>query len=329
MERKVAESAAAIREFDFVSNLDEAEQWGERARAIQTGLDELKAERDRYERHEKIFNLEATELPILDATLAEFKPIHLLWTTAADWLTKQGSWLGQQFGTLRPSKMEKYIMRCHKNSNKALRMLKNAHAAGAKASQNLKTQIEAFRSRMPIIKKLRHPGIRRRHWKQLNEQCNLNIPPTGDWNLYFFLEQRLERFTDIVTKVADVAINEYNLEQCLERMKVSTFVITLLHTLTYPCAQSDLQKEAFLLKDFKDTNTFVLSSTDDLITLLDDQTITIQTMLSSPYITPLEEQTKAWQVLIKLIQRTISEWLACQRQWMYLSPIFQSDDISR
>eukprot|EP00965_Chrysotila_dentata_P217137 6189805-Pleurochrysis_carterae.AAC.8 len=43
---------------------------------------------------------------------------------------------------------------------------------------------------------------------------------------------------------------------------------------------------------------------------------------------PLRLHTSA---IVKLAasQEVISEWLGCQRNWMYLQPIFDSDDINR
>lgn len=52
-------------------------------------------------------------------------------------------------------------------------------------------------------------------------------------------------------------------------------------------------------------------------------------MRGSPFIKPFEKEVKAWEDRMIFIQDAISEWLRVQSQWLYLSPIFGSQDITR
>ena len=47
------------------------------------------------------------------------------------------------------------------------------------------------------------------------------------------------------------------------------------------------------------------------------------------FIKAIEEDAKAWESQLKYAQALIDEWIACQRVWMYLEPIFGSEDIMR
>ncbi|KNC52665.1 dynein heavy chain domain-containing protein [Thecamonas trahens ATCC 50062] len=311
LEARAIDASIAIKSFDFADNLDDAETLGEQAAALRTTLRDLVKEHALYNKHERLFEFEPSPLPVLSEALAEFKPIYTLWSNAAAWFTKQGTWLGQTFVTLSASAMEKFILKTYKTNSKVLRQLRGQHIAGATAATALKEAIETFRAHMPIIKKLRHPGIRRRHWAQLNEKTGLNISPQADWNLYYFVEQHLENHIEEVTKVADVAINEYNLETTLDKMIVG------------------LKRESFEVLPYKGSDTFIIGAPDDLVTLLDDYTVSVATMLSSPFIGPLEEATRKFSAKLKLVQATIDKWLLVQRSWMYLNPIFSSDDINR
>jgi dynein heavy chain, axonemal len=94
-----------------------------------------------------------------------------------------------------------------------------------------------------------------------------------------------------------------------------------------------MQKEwaviEFEVKPYKDTGTYVVGGIDDITTLLDDHIVKTQTMRGSPYIKPIEERTKGWEFKLKYAQGVLDVLIACQRTWMYLEPIFGSEDIIR
>lgn len=52
-----------------------------------------------------------------------------------------------------------------------------------------------------------------------------------------------------------------------------------------------------------------------------------QSMTFSPYKKPFEERITKWDIQLNLVSEILDEWITLQRQWMYLEPIFSSDDI--
>ena len=80
--------------------------------------------------------------------------------------------------------------------------------------------------------------------------------------------------------------------------------------------------------------------------MLDDHILKAQTMHSSAYIKPFEEEMKEWEdklismqassfkstgqlVSIFRQQDILDAWLRCQESWLYLEPIFNSEDIMK
>uniref|UniRef100_H2YF96 Dynein heavy chain linker domain-containing protein n=1 Tax=Ciona savignyi TaxID=51511 RepID=H2YF96_CIOSA len=75
--------------------------------------------------------------------------------------------------------------------------------------------------------------------------------------------------------------------------------------------------------------TFIIRSPEEASQLLDDHIVMTQTMSFSPYKKPFEERITSWEGKLNMTQDVLDEWLACQRSWLYLEPIFSSEDINR
>ena len=90
------------------------------------------------------------------------------------------------------------------------------------------------------------------------------------------------------------------------------------------------------MKEFKLTTvtykdiTFVLKAYDEVNQKLDDQMVATSAMLSSSNcVLKLRTDTRNWETKLTLMQDIILEINKCQKQWMYLEPIFSSEDIGK
>ena len=80
---------------------------------------------------------------------------------------------------------------------------------------------------------------------------------------------------------------------------------------------------------YKDTGTYIVKVAEEITQMLDDHIVMAQSMSFSPYKKPFEEHITSWQSQLIMTQDVLDEWMACQRSWLYLEPIFSSDDINR
>lgn len=79
----------------------------------------------------------------------------------------------------------------------------------------------------------------------------------------------------------------------------------------------------------KKSGSFMLMSLDEVTQVLDDQLNLMMMLKASPFMKTVQKQATALESKIILIQDTLENWIKCQRSWMYLEPIFASEDIKK
>uniref|UniRef100_A0A8C9MKB7 Dynein axonemal heavy chain 12 n=1 Tax=Serinus canaria TaxID=9135 RepID=A0A8C9MKB7_SERCA len=177
---------------------------------------------------------------------------------------------------------------------------------------NLRAEIEPylklFNEHIPTVIVFCNPGMRERHWQQMSEIVGYDITPDAGTTLRKVLKQNLSSYLDRFTVISVGASKEFSLEKAMHTMKETWDSIS------------------FTTNVYRETGIHILSSVDDIQALLDDQIMKTQTMRGSPFIKPFENEIK-WESRLIKIQENIDEWLKVQVQWLYLEPIFSSEDI--
>ncbi len=79
--------------------------------------------------------------------------------------------------------------------------------------------------------------------------------------------------------------------------------------------------------DYRETKTYVIKVEDQVSQQLDDHIVMTQSMMFSPYKKPFEERIAKWEAQLSLVSEILDQWITLQRSWLYLEPIFSSEDI--
>jgi hypothetical protein len=74
---------------------------------------------------------------------------------------------------------------------------------------------------------------------------------------------------------------------------------------------------------------FVITGTEDIQILLEESQVTMSTIKSSKFITPIKVLVEDWDRRLTVFAKTLDEWILCQKRFLYLKQIFSTPDIQR
>ncbi|KAK8866475.1 hypothetical protein M9Y10_009438 [Tritrichomonas musculus] len=293
------------------NNLDLTLEASDQINEIAQKLEELKEEQEKYNSHEKLFEFEPNHSRILTKLFEEFTPLHQLWNLAKDWSTVYDQWMLTPFPQLKTDSMSQFVSISSKKLVKLKKELSNQKVIIEKVITPLISQVETFSQHMPLLIKLRHPGIKTQHWEKISDVVGFTVKPSADLSLQEFLDFNLGRWFGKISEIAGVAAQEYAIESSIDQM------------------DTELQTIKFVTVQYKDSGHFILQQVDEILSILDDQIVLTQSLLTSPFIGPVKTRASERLEFLKNSHDTLDEWMICQRNFLYLQPIFSGTSIQQ
>lgn len=98
-----------------------------------------------------------------------------------------------------------------------------------------------------------------------------------------------------VTKASESAAKEFTIEDTLSKM------------------QKEWDTTEMELTQYKNTGTFIMKVSDDIMQMLDDHIVLTQQISFSPFKGPFEKEIDDWQDKLRLTSEVIEEWIDVQR----------------
>uniref|UniRef100_A0A803VDZ1 Dynein axonemal heavy chain 3 n=1 Tax=Ficedula albicollis TaxID=59894 RepID=A0A803VDZ1_FICAL len=253
---------------------------------------------------EDLLGQEKTQFPLLQSIIATKEPFEQLWVTSYAFHTRSEEWMNGSLQQLNADEISEEVGNMWRTMYKLCKSFPDVPVP-RRMAESMKFKLDKFKQHLPVLSIACNRGMKERHWKQISEIVGCEIILDENSNLKYILDCGLSKFIEQIEPVGAAASKEYSLEKTIEKMK------------------SEWVNVHFGLAKYRDTDTNILSAVDDIQLLLDDHIVKTQTVCGSPFIKPIE----AWKDKLCLMQDIIDSWLKCQATWLYLEPIFSSEDI--
>ncbi|XP_028284148.1 dynein heavy chain 3, axonemal [Parambassis ranga] len=275
---------------------------------INTELESALSELEDINKEQTLLELEQSQFPMLQTLLADKQPHEQLWNTALNFQNMSEVWMNGPFLHLDAEKVSDELDVMWRTMHNLTKTLSNLPGP-CHVATIFKTNTTKFKQHLPILMTICNPGIKDRHWEMISSVVGFSVKPDANSSLLNMLDLGLSEFSDKLEEIGASASKEYSLEKSMEKMKNEWAELHL----------------SFIA--YRDTGSKIVSAVDDIQVLLDDHVIKTQTMRGSPFIEPIEIECKQWEDKLLSMQDILDCMLKCQATWLYLEPIFSSEDI--
>ncbi|OWK63542.1 Dynein heavy chain 7, axonemal [Lonchura striata] len=317
----------SVTELEEYSELDRMQQYVTDVRTLQKTMQDTDETVAALNKEETLLGWKPSEFPLLNNLKTEIEPYQKLFNLIMKWQRTERRWMDGTFLELDGESMEAEIDEFYREMYKLLRLFQQKQKKAAMEKKkpvrhkavtgnptltmcsSVLDQIKEFKENIPTVVVFCNPGMRERHWQQMSDIVGYDITPDAGTTLRKVLKQNLSPYLEQFTTISVCASKEFSLEKAMHTMMETWDSIS------------------FITNVYRETGIHILSSVDDIQALLDDQIMKTQTMRGSPFIKPFENEIREWESRLIQIQENIDDWLKVQAQWLYLEPIFSSEDI--
>ncbi|XP_068129764.1 dynein axonemal heavy chain 3-like [Hyperolius riggenbachi] len=309
--KRLADVLIEVKDLQKKDRMSEANTYVQKLNTINRRIQEFIEEKSLINKEERL--LEAEQISTFNqiSEICKLKePYEKLWTAAAHFSSCYDKWMNGPFLMVNAEEVEEEVQNLWKASYKLTKAFYHPDLHGPlKVATTIKTKLEKFKINMPLVTALCTPGIKPRHWNLMSEKVGFDISTQEDTTLFEILQLGLEKYLDDLNQISSQASKEYALEKALNKM------------------QADWEDVCFVFTPYGEGNCHVLAAVDEIQVLLEDHIVKTTTMKGSPFIAPFEKEILAWEAKLRQMQEALDSWLRVQMAWLYLDPIFGSEDI--
>nr|XP_018672447.1 dynein heavy chain 6, axonemal-like [Ciona intestinalis] len=232
----------------------------------------------------------------------------LLWESSDEWAKLHQEWTITEFLELDIDSVQENVMRFMQT----VFMLEKGLPRNDIVPR-LKHLVMEFKQGLPLIAALRNTCLKQRHWDEIQYAIGRSLMRDTTLTLGDLLKWRLFQHKDLIMEISTRATNESTLLTMLNKL------IQLWHTTDFKLVAHTSGPH----------NVMIVSTAEEIWNQLEESQMTIATIKGSRYVSPIKGQVEDWERRLMLFSRTLDEWMKCQRNWLYLEPVFTTIDIQR
>ncbi|XP_074640231.1 dynein axonemal heavy chain 10-like [Tubulanus polymorphus] len=266
------------------------------------------AERQELANAERLFDLPITMYPDLLQVQKEFKGMELVYAIFEEQNKAREQWAETLWANLNIQVLQEGIENYLKNLRKLPRDIKSMPVA-----RMIEEKMREFRDSLPLFMDLKNEALRERHWKDLMEKTGQAFEMNPDtFTLENIFSMELHRFQDAINEIVTCATKELSIEKGVREVE-DTWNNLKFNVISYMKGTSN--------------RGFILGAIDEVLQVLDDNAMNLQSMSASRFIGPFMNSVQNWEKSLSHISEVLDIWMVVQRKWMYLEGIFIGGDI--
>ncbi|CAD8045721.1 unnamed protein product [Paramecium sonneborni] len=266
-----------------------------------------------FNQRETMFQIPLSQYREFNQLMTDFKPFQYLWELANEYEFQKESWL---YGSFKNLNHQQILQKLTYYVNETM-ILSNTFKEisdenGQSVTRGFRRALDAFKDNLWVVETLAIEAFTKKPvlWRELFKECRIqNFDPKEDFSLQSLIQRGILNVKEQVVQLSQKVEKGWNIEKRLNEMYDKLVIIEIE------------------LQEFRET--FIQKNYEEVQTLLDEQLNVLSMLKSQQHIKMVLGKANQLEYKIVLIQDTLELGMKCQKHWMYLDPIFASEDIKR
>ncbi|MEW5300897.1 MAG: hypothetical protein WDW36_003791 [Sanguina aurantia] len=256
-------------------------------------------------KQELIAGLEQTDYSIVSALKCQLVTYHELWKMVASFRAQFVEWM---YGPLFAFEMEPLETALPGWVRMATKLDKQLTGEPQQVARRYHRKLVEFEGHMPLLRALRTPGLRQRHWARVYDDLPaLAAQDRSRWTLHGMLQLDMHHHASLVRDAAELASRELAIEQSVSSVSDAFYAMLLVFAEDTASGFSGVH---------------ALTNGEELLKQLDDAQLRIKSLCVNFYVEPHKDVVAGWDELLCQCSLIVDSWIEVQNKWGRIAPLF-------
>ncbi|KNC55308.1 dynein heavy chain [Thecamonas trahens ATCC 50062] len=277
---------------------------------VEASLNAAKSKAETFSGWQSLFEVESPHAyDSLTDAMDVYTMRRTIWSELHAWNDNVASWRSAVFRTVDTNEVKAAVQTSYAKAFKMAHKLPDDPVVAL-----WKSSVEEFKLHLPLILDLGNPALKPRHWRKIFAALAVPFSDALRFSLADLFEANVVSIRELVAELSAAASGEYHLELTLTSIQ-DAWKGAKFSVLPY-------KKKGKLVR-----RVYILGSVRDLVAQLEEHQLVLTTILGSRFVYGIKGAVDEWVGKLNALAALLDEWLALQRNWMYLEVIFVQKDI--